>query len=361
MIDNPMSILVLGASYGLGPGVRAAVAGHSVDFVCLPAEAGLIRSGQFTVRVAARNSSRMLDIGAADCVRVPDALAPSEVDTNRYELAILAMQEPQYIAPELRRLVRRLMVSGVPCVSIMNMPLPNYLENQLGTTITDELSVIWANTDLWMGFDPGLFTAASPDPQAIREPSDDALIIEVTLPSNLKVAPFQDPAAQQSLIRLTHDMDSVTIVRDDEQFIPRLRMTAHSSYYVPMAKWPMLMTGNFRCFRDGPPVSIASAVSENIDSSRSVYTWVTELCAHLIQKSGGLDDNPFVEFDRYCAAASSLSHPSSVARGIAKGATRVERVDKLIQLLGNATGRHHPVVDAIVEDVDLRLAANRSS
>jgi hypothetical protein len=242
----------------------------------------------------------------------------------------------------------------------MNMPLPNYLTNRLGTTITDELSGVWTNTDLWMGFDPQLFTAASPDPQAIRKPSDDALMLEVTLPSNLKVAPFEDRVAQQSLLRLTQDMDSVTIERDDEQFIPRLRMIAHQSSYVPMAKWPMLMTGNFRCFRDGPPVSIASAVHENMDSSRSVYTWVTELCAHLIQNSGRLDDHPFVEFDRYCAAASALSYPSSVARGIANGATRVERVDKLIQLLGSSMGRYHPVIDAVVEDVDRRLAANRS-
>lgn len=101
-----------------------------------------------------------------------------------------------------------------------------------------------------------------------------------------------------------------------------------------MAKWPMLLTGNFRCFRDGPAVSIARAVHDDLEESKSVYSWVTQLCAELIGNREQASDQPFVPFERYATAARSLSSPSSIARGLAIGATRVERADKLIQLLG---------------------------
>ena len=358
MNNTPLRILLLGASYGLAAGIRAANTGHQVDFVCLPAEAKLINAGQFAVRVKARNADRILELGASDCQQAPHAFAPVDVQTDHYDLALLAMQEPQYAADELSSLVQRLMASKVPCISIMNMPLPNYLQDRLGIAITEELSHCWHNAALWMGFDPMLFTAASPDPQAIRQADDDRLLLEVTLPSNLKVAPFRDPAAQAKLERLARDLDTAEVERDGAKFLPAMRLVAHPSAYVPMAKWPMLLTGNFRCLRGGPPVSIARAVGDDLEESRSVYAWVTKLCAELIGDREPLSDQPFVPFERYCTAARSLSSPSSLARGLANGATRVERVDKLIQLLGIGIGKRHPGVDAIVENVDRRLALN---
>lgn len=359
MHSTPMNILVLGASYGLAAGMRAAIAGHNVDFVCLPDDAKLINAGRFAVRVKARTTSdQMLELGAADCRRAPNALAATDVQTGHYDLALLAMQEPQYAADELTRLVQGLMASKVPCISIMNMPLPNYLEDRLGIAVTDELSDSWHNPALWMGFDPALFTAASPDPQAIRQPDDDRLLLEVTLPSNLKVAPFRDPNAQAKLQRLTYEMDAAEVERDGEIFFPAARLVAHHSAYVPMAKWPMLLTGNFRCFRDGPPVSINRAVHDDLEASRSVYTWVTELCAELIGNRTPANERPFVPFDRYSTAARSLSSPSSIARGLTGGATRVERVDKLLQLLGIGAGKRHPAVDAMVAEVDRLLTIN---
>lgn len=359
--DYPMSILVLGASYGLAVGIRTAIAGHHVDFVCLPEQANMIRAGRFSVRVSARNAGTVLDLGAADCARSPGALTPLEVDAGQYDLVLLAMQEPQYAAAELSDLVRRIGASKVPCISVMNMPLPLYLADRLGIATTDELLDAWQNPHLWMALDPALFTAASPDPQAIPERSDNRLLLNVTLPSNLKIAPFSDRVAQEKLQRLARDTDAAVVERASGQLVPRVRLVAHPSPYVPMAKWPMLLAGNFRCFRTGAPVSIARAVLDDIESSRSVYAWVSALCIELIGDRDDFHDSPFVAFDRYCVAASSLSHPSSIARGIANGAVRVERVDKLLQLLGRAVGTSHPTVDSIVAEVDRRLAQNKSS
>jgi hypothetical protein len=355
---DPISVLVLGASYGLAVGVRAAIAGHHVDFVCRPDELESIREGRFQVSVAARDADVTLELGVGDCQKAPGALGPSEVIADRYQIAILAMQEPQYTDPELATLIQRLAACRIPCVSVMNMPLPIYISQSLGVPISAELAGVWQDPELWGAFDPTRFTAASPDPQAIRRPHEHLLAVDVTLPTNLKVAPFSDPAGQAILQRLAQEMDGATVVRDANRLTPRLRLIAHESTYVPMAKWPMLLTGNFRCLREGAPVSIAEAVLEDIDSSKSVYTWVDELCRELIPAAQRAGDVPFVSFERYCAAAGSLVYPSSLARGLASGATRVERVDRLIQLLGRAAGKRHHMVDDIVQEVDRRLAKN---
>ena len=44
------------------------------------------------------------------------------------------------------------------------------------------------------------------------------------------------------------------------------------------------------------------------------------------------------------------------ARAIAAGAPLIERVDRLVQLIGKSLGMSHPVVDQTVQTVDNRLA-----
>ena len=44
--------------------------------------------------------------------------------------------------------------------------------------------------EVWKVFDPGAMTLCSPDPQAIRPPGEKANILQVTLPTNFKVARF---------------------------------------------------------------------------------------------------------------------------------------------------------------------------
>ena len=73
----------------------------------------------------------------------------------------------------------------------------------------------------------------------------------------------------------------------------------------------------------------------------------------------GVESSVLVPFDRYRAAVEDLTLPSSLARALDDGATAVERVDKLIQALAGRCGMQHSLLDAIVVDVDDRLAANR--
>jgi hypothetical protein len=50
---------------------------------------------------------------------------------------------------------------------------------------------------------------------------------------------------------------------------------------------------------------------------------------------------------------------ASAARALTNGAQRIERADKLVQLVAKQSGMSHPALDAIEALVDRRLEANR--
>jgi hypothetical protein len=133
-----------------------------------------------------------------------------------------------------------------------------------------------------------------------------------------------------------------------------VKLRVHDSIFVPLAKWAMLLAGNYRCItRDGMRTA-QEAVYSNLDESRSVYDFVNELCVKL-----GANPNDLVPFEKYAAAAKSLSRPASAARALQNGAPNIERADKLVQLIARQKGLSHPSIESTVTLVDARLDANR--
>lgn len=92
----------------------------------------------------------------------------------------------------------------------------------------------------------------------------------------------------------------------------------------------------------------------DLEASRAVYEWVCGVCEKL-----GAAREDLVPFDKYAAAALDLVRPSSAARALFAGAPNIERVDRLVQMIGAQYGLRNPVLDRIVALVDARLAANR--
>jgi len=133
-----------------------------------------------------------------------------------------------------------------------------------------------------------------------------------------------------------------------------VKLKVHDSVYVPLAKWAMLLAGNYRCVRTEGMVSIREAVHGNLEESRAVYQWVVDLCVKL-----GADRGDMVPFEKYANAALSLQSPSSAARALAAGAPHIERVDRLVQLVAAQHGLSSPAVDATVARVDEWLVRNR--
>ena len=65
-------------------------------------------------------------------------------------------------------------------------------------------------------------------------------------------------------------------------------------------------------------------------------------------------------FEKYANAATGLLKPSSAARAIDSGVDRIERVDRLVQMIGHGLGLQNQQLDEIVAIVDARLATNAS-
>jgi hypothetical protein len=118
----------------------------------------------------------------------------------------------------------------------------------------------------------------------------------------------------------------------------------------------MLLTGNYRCVTAGEPISIREAVQSDLALSSEIYSVVESIVHHL---SRGTDS--LVPFEKYVAATDKLIAPSSVARAIAGGAAAVERVDRLVQIIGRHCGIAHPAIDRTVALVDAALARTKVS
>ncbi len=342
-------ILILGASYGSLLGTKLLMAGQEVTLVCRAETADLINREGTEIRLKLRGEETHRAFRSKELPGRLDAAAPDQVNVDDYDMVALAMSEPQYDTEDIRDLMSRIAVAQIPCISIMNMPPLPYLERIEGLDAT-RLRDAYNCPDVWDGFRPGLVTLCSPDPQAYRLPDEPANIIVVGLPTNFKVAAFEEPEHTRMLSELA---DGIDAIRVDGHEVP-VKLRVHASLFVPFAKWSMLLTGNYRCILPSGTQSIFDAVHGDEARSREIY----ECVAALIQRLGA-DASDLVPFDKYAAAARGLLKPSSAARAIEGGATRIERVDRLVALVAAQTGGADPLLESIVATVDGRIARNR--
>jgi hypothetical protein len=259
------------------------------------------------------------------------------------------MQEPQYLHHAERRLLARMAEAGVPCLSLMNMPPLPYLK-RIPAIDADAAAEAYADAQVWERFDPQKMTLCSPDAQAARPPGAPPNILRVGLATNFKSAAFATPDENDMLKRLADDIDRVRLDGSD---VP-VKLRVHDSPFVPLAKWPMLLTGNYRCIAVGAPVSMRDAVHADLELSRDIYSCV----ASIVRRLGAQADD-LVPFDKYASAAEHLVNPSSAARAVVAGTPLIERVDKLIQIVGRQHGITHPAIDRTVALVDASIDRNR--
>jgi len=349
----PYNILLMGASYGSLLASKILFGGHAIHLVCLPAEADLINAEGFRVRMPVR--------GRKDPVVLDSRMLPGKVtagpaagvNPKDYDLVGLCMQEPQYRTTGVRELLDAVAKSRVPCMSIMNMPPLPYIRRISGLD-HEALKPAYTDPTVWENFDPKCITLNSPDPQAIRPPDEPVNVLMVTLPTNFKVAKFDDEKSTAILRQLEKDIDGVRFDTPEGKIELPVKLKVHDSIFVPLAKWAMLLAGNYRCITTDGIRTAQEAVHSDLETSRSVYDFVNALCVKL-----GASPSDLVPFDKYAAAAQSLVRPASAARALNNGALYIERPDMLVQLIAKQKGVSHPVIDGIVALVDWRLGANR--
>ena len=161
-----------------------------------------------------------------------------------------------------------------------------------------------------------------------------------------KIVGTLDEAHNALLRELEADIAAVTL---DGKDVP-VKLKVFDSLFVPLAKWSMLLTGNYRCITAHEPRPIRDAVHEDLNLSKSIYTHVDAIAQRL-----GADPKDQVPFEKYAKAAESLLKPSSAARAVARGAPFIERVDLLVQLISQQLQMPNAEIARTVEIIDHKL------
>jgi hypothetical protein len=348
-------VLILGASYGSLFSTKLLLARHRVSLVCTKPTAELINREGTLVRFPIKGRNALLDLPSKNLAGSLSATTAEEVAPDRFDLVVLGMQEGQYGSPGVRELMDRVAKAGKPCLAIMNMPPLPYLKRIPGLK-AETLEPCYSDPRVWDGFEPGLITLASADPQAFRPPDQPKNVLQVSLPTNFKAARFSADEPTALLRRLEADIEAARFDPGDGPIEIPVKLKVHDSLFVPLAKWPMLLAGNYRCICRDAIIPIHEAVHGNPDKSREVYDWVWQVCKKL-----GADDTDLVPFEKYAKAAEGLAQPSSAARALFGGAEHIERVDCLVRRIARQHGMQSDTLDEIVSLVDERLAENRAA
>ena len=349
------NVLILGASYGSLFSTKLLLAGHSVTLVCTPPTAELINREGTLVRFPIRGRDTLVEIYSDTLAGQLSASVPEGVEPTEFDLVVLGMQESQYSSAGVREMMARIAAARLPSLAIMNMPPLPYLARIPGLA-TDQLEGCFVEPSVWDGFEPGLVSLASPDPQAFRPPEEPKNVLQVGLPTNFKAARFEDEEHTQILRDLQADIEAILYDPGDGATEIPVKLKVHDSIFVPLAKWPMLLAGNYRCIQRDGLISIREAVHGDIEMAKDIYGWAGKLCTNL-----GAAETDLVPFEKYARAAEGLAKPSSAARALFSGAKHIERVDCLIQRIANQQGLQSDTVDKIVDLVDERLGKNRAA
>jgi len=355
-VVNTYKVLFLGASYGSLLATKMALAGHETTMVCLPAEVEAFNRDGAIVRFPVRGRDGLVEVRSGDLPGSVTAASPADVDPADFDLICLAMQEPQYRFDDVKALLKRVGASGKPSMSIMNMPPLAYMR-RIDSIDHRAIEQCYADADVWSSIDPSMITLCSPDPQAFRPPEEPVNVLQVTLPTNFKAARFESDEHTAMLRDIQQSIEAVRYTTADGEALELpVKLKVHESKFVPLAKWSMLLTGNYRCIGEDDARAIKDSVHTDLDASREVYAFVGKLCVAM-----GANPADMVPFEKYANAAFGLLKPSSAARALYAGAPFIERVDCLVRTIAQAYGMQSDSVDATVKIVDKRLASNRAA
>src|SRR3954465_4342414 len=345
------NILIFGASYGSLLATKLLLAGHNAKLVCTPAEVELFNKEGSRVRMPVKGREGLVEVDSSKLPGKLSAEVPSTVKLSGFDLVVLGMQEPQYRSSGVRELLDAVAKAKLPCMSIMNMPPLPYLARVPGVPIKDIRSC-YTDPTAWDSFAPNFMALCSPARQAFRPPEEKLNVLQVRLPTNFKSARFPSDAHTSMLRRLEADIEAA---RFEGIELP-VKLKVHESVFVPLAKWAMLIAGNYRCITKDGMRPIKEAVHSDLEASRAVYNWVVKLCVSL-----GANEKDLVPFEKYAAAAQGLASPSSAARALFGGAPNIERVDRLVQTIAAQKGMRLDALDEVVRLVDAKLESNRKA
>src|SRR5439155_10616996 len=98
---------------------------------------------------------------------------------------------------------------------------------------------------------------------------------------NFKAARCPHAAPTASRRQMQAEVEAVRYDPGDGPIDLPVKLKVHDSIFVPLAKWAMLLTGNYRCVTADGSIDIKDAVHRDVAASRSVYNWVCGVCERL--------------------------------------------------------------------------------
>src|SRR6267378_3977045 len=225
------NVLIMGASYGSLLATKLLFGGNKITMVCLPAEVEAFNSEGARVRLPIRGRKEQIELDSRKLPGSLKAAGTADVTPSDFDLVALAMQEPQYRSPGVRELLDAVAKSRVPCMSIMNMPPLPYIKRIPGLNY-ELLKPAYTDPSVWDSFDPERLTLCSPDPQAIRPPEEKVNVLQVTLPTNFKVARFDSDKDTAILRRLQDDIEAIRFDPGDGNKIELpVKLKVHESIF----------------------------------------------------------------------------------------------------------------------------------
>ena len=94
-MSQPLNCLILGASYGSLLASKIALAGHNATMVRTAPGAKLINAEGTRVRLPVKAVGKTVELDSRELSGAIGACPPGDCDPAEFDLAILAMQEPQ--------------------------------------------------------------------------------------------------------------------------------------------------------------------------------------------------------------------------------------------------------------------------
>ena len=100
----------------------------------------------------------------------------------------------------------------------------------------------------------------------------------MTLATNFKAAQFERDQHTAILQRMQEDIEALRFDMGGNSTELPVKLKVYQSVFVPLAKWAMLLAGNYRCVQKQGPRSIKEAVHSNVARSREPFTIGYAIC-----------------------------------------------------------------------------------
>jgi hypothetical protein len=184
-------------------------------------------------------------------------------------------------------------------------------------------------------------------------------VLQVRLPTNFKAARFESDAHTALLRRLAvgHRRCPPRNARRQRSTC-QVKLRVYDSAFVPLAKWAMLLAGNYRCVGDDSVRSIKDAVHSPTSTPRVAGIRLGRRAVRVARRRGERSRalRKVRELHRSCCRARRPRHAA-----LAAGTPNIERTDRLVQTIAAQKGRRNDTVDETVARVDRWLARNRKT